>query len=214
MDNRVVIVDDFYANPDAVRARALASDYANIEPTDYPGFASRLVLEVDALKRVFSELLGADLYIDDVRFTWGGFRSITVDTGSRPKVHADTAIDWAGMVYLTPNLPPSAGTALYRHRASGFMSPPTDREARALGYADASEFEDQVIHPDKADLSKWEEVGCIAPVYNRLVLFRGGEQYHAPLAGHGASPETGRLTHNFFFNEMPASGKAAYPIAA
>ena len=50
MDNRLVIVDDFYARPDAVRARALASDYANIEPTDYPGFASRLVLEVDALR--------------------------------------------------------------------------------------------------------------------------------------------------------------------
>ena len=61
MDNRLVIVDDFYARPDAVRARALASDYANIEPTDYPGFASRLVLEVDALRRVFSEVLGADL---------------------------------------------------------------------------------------------------------------------------------------------------------
>jgi hypothetical protein len=214
MDNRVVIVDDFYANPDAVRTRALASAYANIEPTDYPGFASRLVLAADALKRVFSELLGTDLYIDKLRFTWGGFRSITVDTGSRPKVHADTAIDWAGMVYLTPGLPPSAGTALYRHRASGFMSPPTDRQARALGYADASEFEDQIIHPDKADLSKWEEVGRIAPVYNRLVLFRGGEQYHAPLAGCGVSPGTGRLTHNFFFNEMPAPGRAAFSIVA
>lgn len=130
MDNRLVIVDDFYARPDAVRARALASDYANIEPTDYPGFASRLVLEVDALRRVFSEVLGADLYVDNVRFTWGGFRSITADTGTRPKVHADTAIDWAGMVYLTPGLPPSAGTGLYRHRESGFTSPPTDREAR------------------------------------------------------------------------------------
>ncbi len=214
MDNRVVIVDDFYANPDAVRRRALASDYANIEPTDYPGFASRLVLEVDALKRAFSDVLGTDLYVDDIRFTWGGFRSITVDTGSRPKVHADTAIDWAGMVYLTPGLPPSAGTGLYRHRASGFTSPPTDREARALGYADASEFEDQVIQPDKADLSKWEEIGRIAPVYNRLVLFRGGEQYHAPLAGHGSSPGNGRLTHNFFFNEMPAPGRFAYAITA
>ncbi|MCA1569495.1 MAG: DUF6445 family protein [Chloroflexi bacterium] len=214
MDNRVVIVDDFYANPDAVRRRALASDYANIEPTDYPGFASRLVLEVDALKRAFSDVLGTDLYVDDVRFTWGGFRSITVDTGSRPKVHADTAIDWAGMVYLTPGLPPSAGTGVYRHRASGFTSPPTDREARALGYADASEFEDQVIQPDKANLSKWEEIGRIAPVYNRLVLFRGGEQYHAPLAGHGRSPDTGRLTHNFFFNEMPAPGRFAYAITA
>lgn len=214
MDNRLVIVDDFYARPDAVRARALASDYANIEPTDYPGFASRLVLEVDALRRVFSEVLGADLYVDDVRFTWGGFRSITADTGTRPKVHADTAIDWAGMVYLTPGLPPSAGTGLYRHRESGFTSPPTDREARALGYADASEFEDQVIHRDKADMSKWEEVARIAPVYNRLLLFRGGEQYHAPLAGHGDTPDTGRLTHNFFFNEMPAPGQAAFVVAA
>jgi len=32
----------------------------------------------------------------------GGFRFITTESGMRGKVHADTAVDWAGMVYLTP----------------------------------------------------------------------------------------------------------------
>jgi hypothetical protein len=203
MRSSIIIVDDFYANPDPIREHALKSEYANITPTDYPGFASRLRLDSGALQRQIGSLIGADLNVDKSRFTWGGFRFITADTGSRPIVHCDTAADWAGMVYLTRDMPAEVGTALYRHKATGFYGPPSDREARAIGFADASEFDDKVIRNDKADLSKWEEVASIAPAYNRLILFRGGEAYHAPKGGHGDSPETSRLTHIFFFNERP-----------
>jgi hypothetical protein len=204
----VIVVDNFYPDPDAVRERAIRSDYANIKNTDYPGFASRLILNSNALERRFSELVGAPLNVDRQRFTWGGFRYITEDSGSSPIVHADEAADWAAMVYLTPNAPMQAGTGLYEHKASGRWGPPTDREARKLGFADASEFEDAVIQPDKADLSKWREVARIAPVYNRLVLFRGSTVYHAPIAGCGSGPHDARLTHIFFFNELADPGNA------
>lgn len=204
--SRVIIVDDFYAKPDVVRKRALASDYANIEPTDYPGFASRHRLETAALAKTFTDLIGSTLDIDNSRFTWGGFRFITRESGARTKVHADAAVDWAGMVYLTPDAPMSAGTAFFKHRETGFTGPPTDREARALGYSDASEFDDRVVNRDKANLSKWEIVARIGPVYNRLILFRGGDFYHAPMGGVGDSAETARLTHVFFFNERPPAG--------
>jgi hypothetical protein len=213
--SKVIIVDDFYARPEKVRARALTSDYANIAPTDYPGYASRLRLETEALQNLFADLVGSELHVDKGRFTWGGFRFITEESGKYPKVHADVAIDWAGMVYLTPNAPMSAGTAFYRHKETGFESPPTDRQARALGFSDASEFDDKIIRRDKADLSKWEQIACIEPVYNRLIIFRGGEFYHAPIGGCGSSPETARLIHVFFFNEMPRTNilKCHVPVA-
>lgn len=214
MNSKVIIVDDFYAKPDALRARALTSRYANIAPTDYPGFASRLILESRSLEKVFGELIGADLNVDRDRFTWGGFRYITEESGRSAIVHADVAADWAGMVYLTPDAPMSAGTAFFRHKATGLSAPPTDRQARALGFADASEFDDQVIRPDKADLSKWEQIARVGPVYNRLVLFRGSEHYHAPMGGCGDSSETARLTHIFFVNELPHAGRVAYAVPA
>lgn len=182
---------------------ALRSRYAEISATDYPGYASQLRLETDAIERSFSKLIGSPLLIDRERFTWGGFRFITAASGSRPVVHADVAADWAGMVYLTPNCDMTTGTGLYRHKATGFNGPPTDRQARALGFCDAGEFDDQVIRPDKADMSKWEVRRVIEPVFNRLVLFRGSHNYHAPIAGCGDGPETARLTHIFFFNERP-----------
>lgn len=212
MRSRVIIVDDFYANPDAVRARGLQSRYADISPTDFPGYASKLSIESQSLEARFSELVGARLNIDSARFTWGGFRFITEESGKGAKVHADVAVDWAGMVYLTRGAPMNLGTAFYRHRKTGFETPPTDRQARALGYADASEFADEVIRPDMHDLSKWERVAHIAPLYNRLILFRGGEFYHAPLGGCGDSPETARLTHIFFFNVIPDPGTPARPV--
>ena len=201
--SKVLIVDGFYTHPDKVRERALTSVYADIALTDYPGYASKLRLETEALQKLFAALLGTELNVDRARFSWGGFRFITEESGKHPKVHADVATDWAGMVYLTPDAPMSAGTAFFRHKATGFERPPTDREARALGDSDASEFDDKVIRPDKADLSKWEQTTRIEPTYNRLILFRGSEHYHAPIGGCGTGPETARLSHIFFFNEMP-----------
>jgi len=70
-----------------------------------------------------------------------------------------------------------------------------------------------VARRDMADLDKWELVRQVGPVYNRLVLFRGCEMYHAPLGGIGDSPRTARLTHNFFFNEARAVLAAGRSLA-
>ncbi|MFC9718365.1 DUF6445 family protein [Micrococcus luteus] len=204
MRSKIIIVDDFYTKPDIVRRSALRSEFANIKATDYPGWQSRLNLSSDEIKNTFGTLIGADVYVDESRFTWGGFRFITEESGRSTKVHADTSIDWAAMVYLSPGIDGNSGTAFFRHNKTGLEGPPTDRQARALGYMDASQFEDEVIRPDMHDLSKWTITGHVAPVYNRLVLFRGCEFYHAPLGGAGGDPESARLTHNFFFNERDA----------
>ncbi|QSB17011.1 hypothetical protein JQS43_12510 [Natronosporangium hydrolyticum] len=201
MRKRLVVVDGFYADPDAVRQLALNSAFNSADRYNYPGWQSNKALRTDALQARIEGILGRGIDVDPDRLTWGGFRLITDETGERTKVHADSAVDWAGMVYLTPDAPSSAGTGFFRHRETGRERPPTDREARRLGFADADEFEERVVRRDMADLSKWEIVSWVGPTYNRLVLFRGCEFYHAPLGGLGDRPANARLTHNFFFNE-------------
>lgn len=219
MKRKLIVVDDFYAQPDRIRARALSSAFANIEETDYPGYACNMRLDAISLRDRFASLIDADLNVDNARFTWGNFRFITADSGSRPKVHADVAVDWAGMVYLTPDAPVAVGTGFYRHRETGLEGPPTNRQARAMGFASAQDFDDQVIRRDKANLDRWELTTVVEPRYNRLVLFRGSEFYHAPLGGLGHDPPTSRLTHIFFFNAHPPTAVihrevALDPVAA
>lgn len=203
MMSDIFLVENFYDQPDRVREYALKSRYANIEQTDYPGYASQVTLTTDALRARFEEILNAQIVVDDARFTWGGFRFITENTGQRGIIHADAATDWAAMVYLTPDAPMSSGTGFFRHKASGFNGPPSEREARALGFADSSEFDDAVIRPDKADWSKWELERSVEPIYNRLIIFKGGSLFHAPLGGGGMDRTNARLAHIFFFNSLP-----------
>lgn len=202
MTTDIFLVENFYDQPDRVREYALKSRYANIEMTDYPGYASQATLSTDALKTRFEEILNAQIIVDNERFTWGGFRFITEDTGQRGIIHADAATDWAAMVYLTPDAPLNSGTGFFRHKASGFSGPPSEREARALGYADSSEFDDAVVNPDKADWSKWELERSVEPVYNRLLIFKGSCLFHAPLGGGGTNQADARLAHIFFFNAL------------
>jgi len=201
MQSSLIVVDDFYGNPDAVRDFALRSEFNSMGALNYPGWESQKHFYTDALRVAFESIIGRSIDVETERFTWGGFRIVTASTGRLVKVHADSIVDWAAMVYLSPNMPTSAGTGFYRHRSTGLSGPPTDCEARELGYADASSFEQEVARRDMADLEKWELMSSIAPVYNRLVLFRGCEAYHAPLGGYGTCPEDARITHNFFFNE-------------
>ncbi|MEJ8545586.1 DUF6445 family protein [Brevibacillus borstelensis] len=201
METKVIIVEDFYTKPDVIRKLALQDQYASVAKFNYPGYQSHKIFSSEGLKIKIEQIIGRKIDVDTDRFTFGGFRLITEETGSLPKVHAD-AIDWAGMIFLTPNAPMDKGVGFFRHKATGLEGPPTDREARELGFEDACEFERQIIHNDQADLSKWELVSFVSPVYNRLVLFRGRELYHAPLGGFGDNLENCRLTHNFFFLEL------------
>lgn len=81
---------------------------------------------------------------------------------------------WAGLIYLSPDAPLSAGLRLWRNRdpARNFewMSPKED----------------------------WEMVDAFGNVFNRLILCRG-DLPHSGASGWSNSMETGRLYQTFFF---------------
>jgi hypothetical protein len=207
----LIVVDDFYADPAAVREYCFGTcRFRSAEPYNYPGWEGDKGADPPELRDALSSIVGGEIEVDRERFTWGGFRLITEESGSRPAVHADSGADWAGLVYLSPDAPASCGTGFFRHRATGLEAPPTAAEARRFGFSDAVVFDRDVIRPQKCNPDAWELVSWVAPVYNRLVLFRGRECYHAPLAGFGSTPDNARLTHNFFFNDAPQPGYCSY----
>jgi len=176
MKVNTVIVDDFLDRPDVVRESVLKIDIS--KKGMYPGVRSdradddygnyvKQKIETVLNKRVLGweqDSLQFQLCLKNEK-TW---------------LHCDET-DWAGILYLTPNAPASAGTGIYRHKETQiFTGPNTDINAK--------------------DEDQWELITTIGNVYNRLVLYNGKMFHRSLISGFGNSKETGRLTQVFFFN--------------
>ena len=179
MRTNVIIVDDFYGNPDAVRAFALHQPFDITG--NYPGARTKSWLTED-VKEAIQLLIrphGGDVtdWCAQDGFT-GSFQYTTA--ADRSWIHSDYYNGWAGVCYLTPNAPHTAGTGLFRHKATGHTERiTTDYEAQ--------------------DMTKWDIVDVVSNRYNRLVLYRG-TLFHSSLDYFGTTKEDGRLFQLFFFN--------------
>ncbi len=203
----LIVVDDFYREPSLVREQALRCAYSDVRSLNYPGFQSDSCFPADAIKKAFTRFIDEDLSMDERSSTFGRFRLMYANTGSRLKIHTDSQSDWTGLIYL--NLPDQCrgGTAFYRHRATGLTGLPSEDEARRLGKL-LQDIETQTVENDTQNLEAWDVIMFVAMRFNRLVLFRGN-QFHSHTCSWGDSPESGRLTQNFFFNSSTSNQVAA-----
>jgi hypothetical protein len=174
----LVIAENFYDNPDDVRAFALSQPFD--VKGNYPGSRTKPFMN-DSMKAAISTLVAASGQVtnwhEDCGFT-GAFQLCTAQ--DRTWIHADSFNTWAGVCYLTPDAPVSGGTSLYRHKATGH------REKVDVDY-------------ESYDYTKWEEVDRIGNIYNRLILYRGN-MFHASVDYFGSTYEDARLFQTFFFD--------------
>lgn len=182
MRTNLLVIDDFYNNVDSVREFALAQKF-NIKG-NYPGLRTKNFINEstkDQIQRVVHFDAGniTDWMDDDNHFT-GSFQ--ITNSSNRSWIHTDDPNNWAGVLYLTPDAPPSSGTGFYRSKINGSL------------YG-KNHIEYGVNNKDK---TYWELVNEVHNIYNRLILFRS-DQWHAPMNYFGCDNETGRLTQVFFF---------------
>jgi hypothetical protein len=179
-------IADFYSNPDEVRQYILTQDFDL--KGNYPGFRTDSYLD-DSIRNTIQELIRP--FAGEV--TWwgdnasGAFQYTTAS--DRSWIHADQT-DWAGVCYLTPDAPVSAGTGLFRNK---------DTKKKGWNRKDPSEEPLSEHSADYYDMTKWELVDRIGNVYNRLILYRG-DLFHTSLDYFGREKEDGRLFQTFFFN--------------
>lgn len=178
MKLNLIIAEDFYDNPDEVRSFALSQSFDT--RGNFPGARTQPFLN-DSIKTTISNLVALSgpvtNWYEDQKCT-GTFQLCTAS--DRTWIHADSYNTWAGVCYLTPNAPLSAGTSLYRHKATG------NREKIDVDY-------------EPYDYTKWDVVDRIGNVYNRIILYRGN-LFHASVDYFGSTPEDGRLFQTFFFD--------------
>ena len=198
----LIVVDDFYRDPYRVRQQALVSAYSDVRAMNYPGFQSDGCYPAEVIKNAFERFINEDLVMNENSSTFGRFRLMYSNTGSRLTIHTDSQSDWTGLIYLNTPEQCRGGTAFYRHKATGLRGLPSKEDARRLGQS-LEDIESRTIGKDTQNMNAWDVVMLATMRFNRLILFRG-HQFHSHTCAWGDSPTTGRLTQNFFFNSSAA----------
>lgn len=182
MKTTLIITDDFYQNPDNVRAYALSQSFE--VSGNFPGLRTKPYLPDDVKSSIQHIIQQAGGNITDWLENYGYTGSFQICTAKdRTWIHADNFNTWAGVCYLTPDAPLSSGTALYRHKET----------------KEYERIDPNAPYHEGQDYTKWEKTDYVANKYNRLVLYRGN-LYHASLDYFGDNYHNGRLFQTFFFN--------------
>lgn len=181
------IIDNFYADPDAVRMFALKQEYQvnNDGEQGYIGRRTHKQFLFPGLKEEFERIIGRSITRWEDHGMNGRFQYASA--GEPLVYHCDNQ-SWAGMLYLTPNAPPQTGTNTYALRST---------DIRHNSHPDIMRcFESGSRNFDR---TPFEMVDSFGNVYNRLVIFNAG-YLHSAAEYFGYTINNSRLWQMFFFD--------------
>jgi len=183
-NKRIWVADDFYKNPDEVRAYALTREFEEGGlGRGYIGRRTPKQYLFPGLKEAFEEIMGKKVTRWEEYGMNGRFQSCWA---GEPLVYHCDSQTYAGMLYLTPDAPFETGTAMYAHRAT---------RIRHNSHPDIM----KCFHGNNLDRTPYQAVDVIGNVYNRLVIFDAG-MLHAATEYFGYNLENSRLWQMFFFD--------------
>ena len=198
MKDSIHVIENFYNNADGVREYLLKASF-NVTG-NFPGFRTQSNTN-DGTKKYFEKIIGKEITHFPTHSGGKQYNGAFQYTTSEMKtwIHRDCT-SWAAIIYLTPNAPPSAGTAFFKHIETG-----------------KEEAEDKEIQKkmdrDSNDQSKWELVDFVGNKYNRCVIFRG-KRSHKSMGHFGTCLEDGRLFQLFFFETIETYKKSEAVVPA
>lgn len=178
----LTIHDSFLANPDAVRAHALASTFIDWPGPDGEIYKRVSLTEVPRLRERIEAIMGpVDMFGMGYRLNFNG---------EMPNAAIHSDLGWgthALVLYLCDG---PGGTAFWRHHATG---------AHRIDPGDTDLFE-QVRH-DWNNEDAWSIRGVARMRYNRAAIYESA-LFHSryPFPAFGNCPENGRLVAVAFFS--------------
>jgi hypothetical protein len=180
------VVDNFYADPDAMRKFALEQEYH--QGGIGRGYIGRRTFKqflFPGLKEEFEKIMNRKITKWEEHGMNGRFQ---YSMEGEPLVYHCDDQSWAGMLYLTPDAPPETGTSTYAKKGTDIR---------------------HKTHPDimqcfragsqNLDRTLFEPVDVLGNVYNRLVIFNAG-YIHSASEYFGYTKENCRLWQMFFFD--------------
>jgi tetratricopeptide (TPR) repeat protein len=181
------VVDNFYADPDAVRDFALKQEYH--QGGLGRGYIGRRTLQkflFPGLKKEFERIMGQPIIAWEEHEMNGRFQ---YSMEGEPLVYHCDLQKWAAMIYLTPDAPLETGTGSFALKNTKIFHSSQEGIIAAFRGDGAQNLDKTIFEP----------VDAIGNVYNRLVIFNAG-YLHAALGYFGYKPENARLWQMFFFD--------------
>lgn len=204
----ILVVDNFYDDPHAIRQLALASDYYDYGYSNgfkdgsgpFPGKMSKEKIVPKFLDSTLSKMVNKHLYPRN-QSDHGYFRVTTLSDPYNEIIHSDSKISdepdikYVGIVYLSldEHSKQITGTTLYRHI-------PTNSEscidsAHQLKLINSNAFN---------DISQWESTFVCKFKFNRLFIYPP-HKFHLIGQSFGDTKENGRLIQLFSWGEIKAN---------
>ena len=182
MKRSIIVIDDFYVDPDPVREWGLQQEYG--VSGNYPGMRS-VSYKGGGVKEGIEGALGVPLCEE----FWnregynGAFQYVTEE--EKTWVHADIHNEYAAIIFLTPDPPVHTGTAFYQNKLTKDYrwNNITGPQLNTRG----SNYED------------WDKVEAIENRYNRCIIY-DAFLFHAAEGYFGNNLQNSRLFQTFFFN--------------
>lgn len=189
----LIVVDDFYNDPDFVREWAIKT--IKFSPSNYhKGERATERFSLFGMKEKLEEIIGKPIYNwNHDSYANGIFQFCTAD---QPIVYHVDNQTYAGMVFLTPDAPASTGTAFYRSKVTGDYKF-DDEKRQTINYVRA--FQGKNAEMNFYDGTHFEKIDEVGNVYNRLVLF-DAKNIHAATQYFGDAIDNARFFHMFFFD--------------
>lgn len=205
----VIVIDDFYADPLAVRALALDGRYDSSRAY-YPGLHS----EIDPLLQqpLHAALVQLLAVLGRVRCRAQDIASdfSIVTTPARQMLaqqkhpHVD-GVPMAGVLYLNPDF--EIGTSFFRHRPTGLAFVRSAADMATFG--DWMKQHGQATQPASYaadEAPDWEHLHSAAGHFNRLVMYPGTAFHSIAMRDvrQNLTLDQARLTQRFFINRVGA----------
>lgn len=184
---QLLVVDDFYTDPVAVRRLALETEYAE-GPAHYKGLRSKPFL-FPYVKEEFERLLGCEI-LDWMQQSANGVFQKT--TSKEPLVWHSDSQSYAAAIYLNVQAKErdiSSGTSFWQHNQTKARRPPESLVDYNETYSAYN-----LTHPDN-----WTLVDRVGSVFNRLVIW-DAKLIHSATSYQGFSLTCPRLVQLFFFS--------------
>jgi hypothetical protein len=211
----LLVVDDFVPNPDELIEHAATQTftvqgryYPGIRCVAPPGYREFLLA---TLGNAMLECLGVER--GSLRLSMCHYSLVTTPADRLellqriPHVDSLATTGLASIHYLfRKNL---GGTAFYRHRATGFESLDSSRNARYLRTLEAECTGPHAPGPGyiNGDTPSFQQIHKQDSIFNRLLIYRRNVLHSGCIASDfipDANPRTGRLSINSFIDLAPA----------
>ena len=210
----IVIVDDFFPEPEKLLEDAAARDYSQIGPY-YPGIRAATPdwyanFVLHTLQAVFANVFG---YPSEPAFEEGMYSLATTPPDELMPIQLFPHYDGvepdklAVLHYLCG--PDMGGTSFYRHRSTGYETVTADRFEAFKDTLEKEIHDSGIPEPRYIGESTelFDRIDHCEARFNRVVIYRGINLHSADISNDVAlssDPGSGRLTVNTFLNRASA----------